>query len=857
MFSRFLFEVIGDMLKRLLRRLGPILGLILFAAAVWVLHRELVRYRYHDIVSQLRAIPPKNVLVAVALTLLSYLLLTFYDQLAFRYIRRPTAYGKVALASFIGYAFSNSMGHGFITGGTVRYRLHTGWGLSAIEVTKVVAFLMLTFGLGMSAIGGLALLVEPTVISSLLHLPPIVFRSIGVILLALVGVYASLGVWRSEPLSIQGWEFHAPSLGLSLSQLAIASLDWVLTSSVLYVLLPPSSLSYPAFLGVYLLAQAAGLASLVPGGLGVFEGIMVLSLSSSLPTRTILGALIAYRGIYYLLPLGTAILLLGAHELAQKKEGLRWAMRFFGRWVPELVPQLLSVTTFIGGAILLFSGAVPAISERMIWLSRFLPLPVVEVSHFLGSLAGIGLLLLARGLQQRLDAAYFLTATLLVGGIFFSLLKGFDYEEAIILAAMLGSLLPCRGYFYRKTSLTGEPFTPGWIVAIFLVLAGSVWLGMFTHRHVEFSAELWWRFSLSGDAPRALRATVGAIVTALIFSVSRLLRPALQEPALPGPEELELASIVLSAERKTSSRLVFLGDKAILFNGPRTAFIMYAVEKRSWVALGDPVGPQSEMAELVWRFRELSDRHDGWSVFYQVGREHLPLYLDVGLTLLKIGEEARVPLERFSLEGGERRGLRHSHHRVEKEGCAFEVVPQERVPPLLEEFKRISDAWLSAKNTREKKFSVGFFDPDYLKQFPAAVIWRGGKAVAFANVLTGAERGEISVDLMRHLPDEAPSGVMDFLFIELMLWGKREGYRYFNLGMSPFSGLEARTLSPLWSRIGALIFRYGEHFYNFQGLREYKDKFGPEWEPKYLATPGGLVLPRVLTDIASLIAGGL
>ena len=345
------FGASGKMIKKLIRYVGPLLGLLIFAGAVWVLHRELTHYRYHDIVSQLRAIPRQRVLIAVVLTFLSYFLLTFYDLLAFRYIRRRISYGKVALASFIGYAFAHNMGHGFITGGTVRYRLHTGWGLSAIEVTKVIAFLMLTFGLGMSAVGGLTLLGESAVISSLLHLPPFIVRSIGIILLALVGIYSSAGTWRSEPLSIQGWEFPVPSIGLTISQLAIASFDWVLSSSVLYVLFSPFSLSYPAFLGLYLLAQAAGLASMIPGGLGVFEGVMVLSLSSSLPTHTIIGTLIAYRGIYYLLPLGAAILLLGAHELAQRKEGLRWAMRVFGRWVPELVPQLLSVTTFIGGEL--------------------------------------------------------------------------------------------------------------------------------------------------------------------------------------------------------------------------------------------------------------------------------------------------------------------------------------------------------------------------------------------------------------------------------------------------------------------------------------------------------------------------
>jgi len=98
---------------------------------------------------------------------------------------------------------------------------------------------------------------------------------------------------------------------------------------------------------------------------------------------------------------------------------------------------------------------------------------------------------------------------------------------------------------------------------------------------------------------------------------------------------------------------------------------------------------------------------------------------------------------------------------------------------------------------------------------------------------------------------------MQFIFTELMLWGRAQGYRSFRLGMAPFSGLESRALAPLWTRVGALMYRYGEHFYNFQGLREYKEKFDPVWEPRYLASPGGLALPRVLTSVATLIGGGI
>jgi phosphatidylglycerol lysyltransferase len=312
---------------------------------------------------------------------------------------------------------------------------------------------------------------------------------------------------------------------------------------------------------------------------------------------------------------------------------------------------------------------------------------------------------------------------------------------------------------------------------------------------------------------------------------------------------------VIAQSRTTAAYLALLGDKELLFSDRGNAFLMYGVEGRSWVALGDPIGPESEMTELVWRFRELSDRHGGWTVFYQVGQAHLPLYLDLGLTLLKLGEEARVHLETFSLEGKVRKPLRHVCNRLEKEGCRFEVAPVTMVPSLLPELQAISDAWLKEKHTREKGFSLGFFATGYLQQCPIAIVRRAEKIVAFANLWYGAGKEELSLDLMRYLP-QAPDNVMEYLFLQLMLWGKQEGYQWFNLGMAPLSGFTDRALAPLWTRLGALVFRHGEHFYNFQGLRRYKEKFDPEWEPKYLASPGGLALPRVLTNIASLISGG-
>jgi phosphatidylglycerol lysyltransferase len=325
---------------------------------------------------------------------------------------------------------------------------------------------------------------------------------------------------------------------------------------------------------------------------------------------------------------------------------------------------------------------------------------------------------------------------------------------------------------------------------------------------------------------------------------------------LPERVELDRAAQIVGTSRDSSANLVLVGDKALLWSSSGRGLLSYGVSGRSWVALGDPLGDEEEREELAWRFRELADRHGGWTVFYEVGVEHLPLYIDLGLTLMKLGEEARVPLAAFSLEGSNRRALRRTQRQMERDGVTFSVLPPAEVPALLPQLRAISDSWLREKRTREKGFSLGRFEEDYISRFPVALAKRDDTILAFANIWSTQPRTELSIDLMRYTP-AAPSGVMQFIFTELMLWGRAQGYRSFRLGMAPFSGLESRALAPLWTRVGALMYRYGEHFYNFQGLREYKEKFDPVWEPRYLASPGGLALPRVLTSVAALISGGI
>jgi phosphatidylglycerol lysyltransferase len=325
-------------------------------------------------------------------------------------------------------------------------------------------------------------------------------------------------------------------------------------------------------------------------------------------------------------------------------------------------------------------------------------------------------------------------------------------------------------------------------------------------------------------------------------------------PAPAGPADLERARPIIERSVRTHANLAYRGDKALLFSPEGNAMLMYGRRGKSWIAMGDPVGPDDEARALARRFCDECLRQGAWSVFFEVRPEHLEWYFDLGLTLTQLGEEARVELAGFDLRAPGLARVRQARAKLARAGCRFEILPRDAVPAALPALKRVSQAWLARKATREKGFSNASFDESYLTFFPLAVVRKDDEIVAFANLWQGAGREELSVDLMRHLP-EAPNGVMDLLFSALMEWGRGEGYRWFNFGMAPLSGLRAGAGAPLWHRLATFAYRHGEHFYNFKGLRAYKEKFRPVWTPLYLASPGGAALPAVLLDVTALIAG--
>lgn len=842
--------------RGLLPWIGPLAALLVFGAVAYVLHGELARLHFDRVFAHLESIPRRHVLGALGTTALSYWVLSGYDVLALRYLRKRLRYGQILFTSFIACSFGHTLGFAAFTGGAIRFRLYASAGVTAVEVATIAAFASLSIGIGLATLSGISLFLSPAQAAAVLHLGHSLTFLVGALLLAAVTAYALWSALSRGVLEIRGWALRAPGPTIGLPQVVLSVIDLSLAGSVLWWLLPSSAhIGFIPFIGAYAIAVIAGIVSHVPGGIGVFETVMLLILRG-VPAESLLGSLLAYRAIYFFVPLLFGATLFAYKELSASRAHLARARERAAMYVAPVAPQIAGALTFLAGTVLLVSGGTPAINSRLALLHRVIPLAVLEISNLAASVIGLGLLVLARALFRRVRAAYSISVALLACGIAASLLKGLRYEEAIVLALVLAVLALGKRAFYRPTSILDERFSPAWVASIAGVIILSIWIGILAYRYVPYSERLWWTFALHANAPRMLRASLAVVVLGTAYVMLNLLRPARPEPAVASTEDLNRARAIINRSDNCLANAALIGDKRLLFNDSADAFLMYQVSGRSWIALGDPVGSRGGVEDLVWRLRELAARHAGQAVFYQTSAERLSLYADLGLAPLKVGEEARVRLTDFSLDEPARAALRHSHRDALRDGLTFEMIPAGDGEALMPELQRISDAWLASKATGEKRFSVGYFSPQYLRRFPLAVVREGGAPAGFANLWTTDTRAELAVDLMRFSP-AAPPATMDFLFIELMAWGRDQGYRWLNLGMAPLSGLDRHPLAPAWHRVGNFVFRHGEHFYNFEGLRRYKARFDPQWEPKYLVARGGIALPRVLMDVSVLIAGGI
>jgi len=844
---------VGAVFRRYRTPLTALATLLIFCLVGYAIMQLTDEVRYDDVVEALAATRPSSILLALLFTALSFLALVFYDLNAIDYIGKRLPFPHVALTAFSAYAVGNTAGFGALSGGAIRYRAYTRLGISPEDIGRIIAFVTLSFGLGLAAVAAIALLVIADEIAPLINVSGLWLRIVAAVILAILGSLMIVGR-EGRVIEIGSIALRLPDSRTWSRQFLVTAFDIAASASVLYVLLPQTAIGWPVFLAVYAIAVGLGVLSHVPAGLGVFETIIIASLGSAVNIDAVLGSLVLYRLIYHVLPLLIAILAVSATELRRFVDhpAASSVRRIGGR----LMPQLLSALALLLGVMLIFSSVTPTPDQNLEFLSNYLPLPIVEGAHFLSSLLGLALVVAARGLGQRLDGAWWVAVFSAVAALTLSLLKAIALVEAAVLAFLVFGLFVSRRLFTRHASLLNQAMTTSWLTAIAVIIVGAVVILLFVYRDVEYSNELWWQFEFAAEAPRGLRAVLGISIISSAIAVFSLLRPAAFKPEPADEEAVRRAVEIVGKQDSADANLVRMGDKSIMFSEKGDAFIMYGRQGRSWIALFDPIGDRHAVPELVWRFVEAARAAGCRAVFYQISPALLSHCADAGLRAFKLGELAVADLRTFEMKGGKWANLRQTASRAQRDGLEFAVIEPVDIPAVIDDLSAVSNAWLEHHNAKEKGFSLGAFDPDYVMSQPVGVLKKDGRIVAFANILVTAAREEGTIDLMRFSPD-APKGAMDFLFVQIMEYLRAQGFTHFNLGMAPLSGMSKREVAPVWDRIGGTVFEHGERFYNFKGLRAFKSKFHPHWQPRYLAVSGGGNPMIALMDATLLIGGGL
>ncbi len=497
-------------MKKLLRHLGHLLIVAIFVLAVYLLYNKLKSYSITQIRACLEQISYGRIGASLVLMAINYMILVGYDWLALKAIHKKLPLPRVGLVSFVGQAVSYNFG-ALLGGTSVRYRFYHAWGFSITDIVRLVLMLAVTFWVGALGLCGLIFIVAPPVIPDPLmeHMPIKDVRVLGLILTALAFSYLALCFSIRKPVHIFGKEFVFPTPRIAIAQCIVAGIDIIAAAACMYVLLPGHiGISFIDFLPRYLMAQVAVVLTHIPGGVGIFE-LVILELSHTSHEQAVFAAVLLFRLIYYIIPLLAAAVLLAIYEARQRKDMLKDA----GRWLSVLSHSIAAYLTFVGGLILLVSATLPTAWKTLPQIMQTWPKWVLGTGHLCCTLCGAGLLFVSYGLERRQTRAFRLAVAMLAGGIFGALLKGFSWQVALMAATILFAVCLANRRFYRTSFFFEEKIPPYWLGAAFAALACVFMLGWFLY-HPAWDRATSWGFERPFNASRTLLG-FGAIVVML------------------------------------------------------------------------------------------------------------------------------------------------------------------------------------------------------------------------------------------------------------------------------------------------------------------------------------------------------
>ncbi len=619
-----------------------------------------------------------------------------------------------------------------------------------------------------------------------------------------------------------------------------------------------------SLLAAYAVGVLVWLTSIVPQGIGVVEGaiaVVLASFGATIPQATAIS--LVFRGMSFWLPMFLGFLLLRRVSTFKSERRSASAETFASR-----AAAMLTATV---GVIDVLSAVTPGIRARVALLERILPLHI-EYGHLAAALAGIGLVFLSRGLWRRKRMAWGLTLALLALSVVSHLAKGLDYEEAIIASALLVWLLTQYRAFYARPDVPslGHGLAVLGAAATSTLAYGTVGFYLLD-RHFSMNFGFWAAvrqtvvmFTQFYDPHLQPITRFGRYFADSIYAVGAItlgyallvaMRPVFVRKPASQAERARATAIVQAWGRSSIAATTLLPDKTYFFS-PGGSVIAYVALNGYALALGDPVGPDEDFPAAIAGFSEICGGNGWVPIFYQTLPDHVAEYHAAGLRAIRVGHEAIVDVSAFSLAGGSHKSVRNRIHRVEEDGYRA-VLHEPPIPEdLMRELESVSEGWLTMIHGSEKRYSLGWFLPEYVAACPImAVHAPDGRVIAFANVISEYRRPERSIDLMRHLP-EAPSGTMDYMFVRLFEWCRaQQDCATFNLGLSSLADIGDKPQDPTVEKVLHLIYRYVNQFYGFQGLHAYKEKFDPTWEPRFLVYPPATDLLRVFYALVSADAG--
>lgn len=531
-----------------------------------------------------------------------------------------------------------------------------------------------------------------------------------------------------------------------------------------------------------------------------------------------------------------------------------------------------SILTAMVGVVNLISAVTPNSPRRTELIEQFVPFDIRVGGHFFAAISGFILLTLAANLLRRKRVAWLLTVGLLIVTIISHLIKGLDYEESLLAGVLLAQLILMRNVF---TAQSDRPsITQG-----IRVLIGAL---LFTLAYGTVGFFLLDRqYTVNFDLPEALLQTLAMFFTAdnaglepttrfgqffadsiyfvgastLAYALFMLLRPVLLRNHTLEVERKRAKEIVEQYGKSSLARFTLFDDKTYYFSPSGKSFIGYVAKGRGAIALGDPIGPLEERQEVIVGFQLFCEKNDWYPAFYQTLPDDLDIYKSLGYRTVQIGEEAIVDLHSFTLQGKANQNLRNALNRLTKSGHQVKFYQPPIADELLKELRSVSDEWLKMMQGAEKKFSVGWFDYDYLHECEIVVVYSPeGTISAFANVVSEYQKNEITIDLMRRRT-EIEKGTMEFLFVSMFQHFQQLKYDGFNLGLSALSGVGGTQDSPALEKALKYLYEHLNKFYNFKGLHTFKDKFSPRWEPRYLVYPNLAALPDIVVALVRADSG--